>query len=1144
LGKISKKLYWTLSSAAFLLALFLALVFILPRIVDSTWLKTTVQAEVAKRIQGDFNFSRADVTILPLPAVTLKQVSLTIPETARIQLETLTLHPRLLPLLIGKIDLDAIVIDKPDFSLPLPQKSATGQEAGETMGFPAFMETAAEKISPVLATISGLNFNLEQGTLRLFSGKAQVLLAANINGEFRVNDKGLSASISSFTVHQENENITAEIDNFRGSIELSEQGSVIAVEDLTLSSPQVQLSGKLTFDQTAHHAGLEITSQDTDITGVGEVLPVFLDTLYGDLPSVREIFAIIRGGTLSQAIFQVEGEKLTDLAVFESMHIKAQVNDAKVVLSDLGLDLQGVTGDATIDNGVLEGRNLQARLGNSTGSNGFLKLGLVKKETTPFHLDLDLNADLADVPPLLGKMVPEKHVLEYLSLIESIEGTTQVGLTLGESLESLTVRVEANKISGQAKYKPIPYPVSINGGRILYDGLITHSFNLQGKVGRSTFSNYSSSMNFEGEPTIEVESGTFNLVLDEIFSWLAKDKRLEDDLHYIKSLTGSADVNVKSIKGPLLQPVNLQYELQCNLKEVDLTTVDLPGPLKITSGEATISRDKTLFENLQADLLDSSLTFSGVLQNYLYGKTEAEIIVTNGKLGARVNAWVSEELVTPKEYTFRTPLLISRAAAKWTREELLDLQGDFSIEDGPIFSIDLKLSPNEVLLRNLSLNNEDEHAKLGLTLKKRTIGAEFQGSLSQSTINKILEHYDKFPNAWIRGNMQFYYNMDSPAQTVASGKLDGGVILIPWEIAPPLMLESFSLSAADKTLTLHSAEAVFAGNTFAMAGKAFLTEENLSLDLDVSTGTIALHKILPALQNTERSKDKVESRNKGEKFKDLAVRAAINLHAGSLQYNKYTWKPFESHITYENSSLGIEVMKADLCNISTPGKLSFQDGQISLDFTMEAHDKEFSDLLICLEGGQKRMTGVLNLDANIAGHGTKETLAQSLQGELLLRAKDGYIYHDAHAAKLLSLLNVTDMFRDKIPDLQTEGFHYDSLIVKGIMGNGIITITPAKLEAPIMQIVANGTIELPSEKIDLQVLVAPLQTINKIQKMLPVIRQIIPTSLAALPVEVKGDFADIKVRTLSMSAIGTRVFNVMVDALSTPVRVLEGPPAK
>ena len=60
--------------------------------------------------------------------------------------------------------------------------------------------------------------------------------------------------------------------------------------------------------------------------------------------------------------------------------------------------------------------------------------------------------------------------------------------------------------------------------------------------------------------------------------------------------------------------------------------------------------------------------------------------------------------------------------------------------------------------------------------------------------------------------------------------------------------------------------------------------------------------------------------------------------------------------------------------------------------------------------------------------------------------------------------------------------------------------------------------------------------------MLPVISKIVPESLVAVPVEMSGDFSDIRVRTLSMSAISRNVMDVMVNALSTPVRMLEGKP--
>jgi uncharacterized protein involved in outer membrane biogenesis len=1219
MGKGSKKIYWAAFGTAFLLVLLIGLAVVVPRVVDSAWLKKTIQAAAAKQVPGDFDFQKAELSILPSPFVALRQVSLNIPETARVTLDTIKVYPRFFPLLLGNIELDKIVIDRPALSVALPDKQKKEKRERTVFSLSEVLEAASKELSPIISAIPGLEVSVHEGTLRLFAEDKEVFLFENINGELEASTRSLTITISSksniwesvdlkakltpasqeakgsvtlkkltnkalaqffmaanpplseesfvnlqmnfsvnpedglktdikssgasFTALHESKKVTAHVENLKSSIHYTDNLSTITIDNLTLSNPQIELASTFNFDETIPHASLDIKSQSADITSVREVLPVFIAAFFGDLSVVKEIFAITRGGTISQASFHAEGKSLADLAEFESMLIQGHVADADISLSDLGLDLHEVSGDINIANGVLEGKNLQAKQGNTTGSNGTLKYGLVKKETTPFHLDLELNADLSEVPPLLKKLLPDKNVQYYLSQLENLQGTAHGILTLGDSLESLKVRVEVDKIKSRAEYKPIPYPISVDGGRVIYEGLKIQSHGIQGKIGNSTFSNYSDKISWEGEPTVDVKSGTFHLVMDEIFTWLTSNKKLAEELKGIKDISGIVEITAKSVKGPLLMPAKLQYELQGTLKNVILTATKLPGPLTIKSGQAYIMPDKISFESLQAELLDSSITYSGVLQDFIAGRTNADIIVTEATLGHEVNIWLVEEIGAPEEYQFRTPLLISRMYVDWTKEELLDLQGDFSIKNGPIFSVDIMLNPDELVLRHLIIKNGTDQASMRLELKKRTIGAEFTGSLSKQTIDKILIYRDVDHNAWIKGDIRFHIDMDSFADSTANGKLEGGDFIFPWEFEKNLVLESYSLSAADKTINLNSAEAVFENKNFSLIGAVSLAPERLSMDFDIRTDIIDLDSIIGALKEKENGGEAEEQERIGKSW-DLTLGANINIHAESLLYNGYTWEPFESQITFENSYFSIEVLEAELCNISTPAKLSLHDGKISLDFQMLAKDQEITELMICLGEGEQQVSGTFNIKAAISGHGSRDNLVNSLQGDLQFIAKEGKIYQDAQMAKVLYLLNVTNLFKGKIPDLASEGFYYNSIIIRGTMDQGVLAVNPAKLEAPIMQIAANGTIDLPEKKINLLVLVAPLQTLNKIQKILPVIGTIIPSSLAAVPVEVTGDIRDIKVRALSMSAIGTRTFGIMVDALRTPVRILEGSPGE
>lgn len=158
----------------------LTLAVILPRIVDPDWLKETIQTEVAKQTDGDFNFQKAEISILPYPALALQQVSLNIPETTPFNLDTIKVFPKLFPLLTGNIEFDKIVINKPDFSLPLPEKLEKKPEQGKTVSFHEILEAASSKFSPILAAIPGLEIGVHRGTLRLFAADEKVFLFENI----------------------------------------------------------------------------------------------------------------------------------------------------------------------------------------------------------------------------------------------------------------------------------------------------------------------------------------------------------------------------------------------------------------------------------------------------------------------------------------------------------------------------------------------------------------------------------------------------------------------------------------------------------------------------------------------------------------------------------------------------------------------------------------------------------------------------------------------------------------------------------------------------------------------------------------------------------------------------------------------------
>ena len=1218
MGQGSKKVYWVSGAASFILVFFFLAV-ILPRIVDSDWLKELIQTEFTQHVSGNIDFQKAELSILPVPVISLHNVNLDVPDTVEGSLDTVRLYPMILPLFLGSIELGQVIIDSPDLSLPLPGRQIKKQTA-ENYFLSVLNGTSAGQLSQKLSDIPYLKVRIHNGSMHFYSGPEQIFLFENINGSFVSGNKNVETSLncssnlwksfelnatfapdsqkgngrillreingktltnyflpeisprmettlpvlevgftyepesglkvdiqsedSSVTAVSGGKTVTAKIDNLKGSIQLVDNRRSVTVEDLSLSYPGLRLGGSFLYNKAEQQAGLNIEVQNGDITGLQESLPIFINAFYGDLPIVEKVFDIIKGGTATRVSFNVAGKSLKDLAVFESMFFRGRLENTDVTISYLDLHMQEVTGEATISGGVLKGKNLEAKLGNTTGKDGSLLLGLVQKHATPFQLDLELDADFADVLPVLKRLLPDPNMQYHLSLFKNIEGAGQGRLTLGNNLDSFTYRIEVEKINLRGNYSPIPFPIIINGGKLAFNGQQTESYDIQGKLGESTFTGFSSKLNWTDEPVISVQSGTFHLVLDEIFPWLAGKNRFAEIFKDIKKITGVGEVVVKNIKGPLLQPAKMQYELHGSINNIVLTSDTLPGSLEVKTGRAEIFNDKIILEDLQAGLLGSSITLtSGVIQNLIEGSLGADLTISDSTVGHQVMSWITREVAAPyHERILTQPVIISQANLRWARNEFIDLQGDFSIRNGPSFTADLMMRPDHLVLRNFNLKSDTEQASIKLDLKKREIRGKFHGSISKRTVESFLLIKEISPGAWIKGDLDFQVNLDSPEASTASGKLEGGSIRFSWKYDRPLLLNNFSLSASDGKFTLNSAETVFDNGKYQVNGQASMVENRLDIEADVSTGTVDLENLLAVFLSDDKEieeKEKDGNKKSAGKFMGLSLHGGIRFKADSLLYKGYNWEPVQTIISYDNNSLSMEILEAKLCRISTPGKISIHDGQITMDFNLMAKGEGASKILTCLAGGEKRMTGTLYLKADVSGQGTMDTLANSLHGKLRLEANDGYIYQDAQMAKLLYFLNVTNMFKEQIPNLQTTGFEYDHLAVRGVMEKGILEINPANIEAPIMNIASHGTIDIPGKKINLQVLVAPVQTVNKIRNKLPVIKQIIPHSIAAVPVKVSGDFFDFEVKALSLSALSNRVFDIMVDTLVSPVGFLE-----
>jgi len=240
----------------------------------------------------------------------------------------------------------------------------------------------------------------------------------------------------------------------------------------------------------------------------------------------------------------------------------------------------------------------------------------------------------------------------------------------------------------------------------------------------------------------------------------------------------------------------------------------------------------------------------------------------------------------------------------------------------------------------------------------------------------------------------------------------------------------------------------------------------------------------------------------------------------------------------------IDVKKADICGISTPGVLKVKGGEVSVDFKPVAENLPLEPAVKCLWGEKFRGTGTLDLEGHIRGTGKPEQLLQSLKGHLNYDIRKGRIYQDIILTNVLSFLNITEILMGRFPHFAEEGFAYHSITLRSKIKENKILVQEGTIDGEPADIVFEGELDLKEQNMDLIVLVSPVKTANWIIRHTPIVRRIMGNTLITVAVEIKGPVAHPEVHALPASAVGGGLIGMMKRTVMLPFDLIHANPSQ
>ena len=939
----------------------------------------------------------------------------------------------------------------------------------------------------------------------------------------------ITANIPSVNLSREKDNLVIKAARIEGDIQIDSDRISASLKQMNLDYPKLNVAGNLTLAHNVPRASLHLEGRRLDAESIREVTL----QLAGHVRTVRRIFKWIKGGSVPNITLKIEGKSLSDFKNKKNIYIQGRMVDGKIYIPKADLDLEEVNGDAVIAGGILEGQNLMARYGNSRGRDGTLRVGL-KRKPAPLNLDIGITADVTQIPPVLKRLAKNQTFREELDRIKNLRGKATGRLWLGENTAKIKVRVDVSEFELAGNYGRIPYPLVIRGGRFSYKNKQVEVENLKGKLGQSTFSQFSAGLNWEIEPDLTVTSANYEVQMEEIFPWLVAAENLPFKWGNIRTIDGVVAISSLNVKGPWLKPRKWELAATGEIRNISLNTSLLPGPAVVTSGQfrqVQNSNDQMFsFSGARVALLGSEFNMRGDFKDYLDGLQNTDLSV-DGDMGSEITQWLTQLIGLPDEFYPRTPLAVSYGRLVWEKGDKTSFTGDLVAKNNTRVSIKATRNPSELNINKLLIQDADSHASIQLEFKNGECGLDFIGHLNKTTLDNLLAK-NPIVAGQVRGDFHSKFVIDHPVRSSSHGKLEGqGIVLLmnPDEL---LKIDILSLNAAGNTLKVDSAVITWDDIHMILGGDVSISEKDLFFDLDLSASSLDWIQVRKFLDKKE---------NDNNKIFDLPIRGTLRLKSESFGFKKYTWSPILADIYFDSDEINIDIRQASLCSISTPGLLKINSQGAHLELLPGAVGQQLDATLTCLFNRSHQIDGKFNFGGHISGRGKTGELTRSLSGKLNLKARNGRIYHSPVLARILAYINITEIFSSTFTDLEKEGFGYKKIKIKTKIKKGEVQFREISMDGNTLTLTGKGTLDLNDNTLDLTLLVAPLKTVDRLIDKVPLVGDIIGDFIS-IPFGVKGDLTDPKVVPLSASAIGADLKGIMQKTLKLPFKIFSTHP--
>jgi hypothetical protein len=143
-------------------------------------------------------------------------------------------------------------------------------------------------------------------------------------------------------------------------------------------------------------------------------------------------------------------------------------------------------------------------------------------------------------------------------------------------------------------------------------------------------------------------------------------------------------------------------------------------------------------------------------------------------------------------------------------------------------------------------------------------------------------------------------------------------------------------------------------------------------------------------------------------------------------------------------------------------------------------------------------------------------------------------------SKVFSILNVSQLFSFKLPDMVSDGMPYNRIEGNLAIKDGVVSTDDLFIASNAMNMSIVGTNDFIHDKLDITLGIQPLQTVDKVVSKIPIVGWLLTGKNKAMLTtyfEIKGKSTNPNVSAIPITSLGKGVLGIFKRVFQLPAKL-------